>query len=356
MYFETEDEDELTKVILKFQAAGFPLNLSKVCSLAYQFADLNNIKGFSSKSKKAGRKWAKFYLKCYPKIRVKKASNLPIARVMAANEPNVHKWFDEYEQVLKDLGINSPEQIWSGDETGVQNVPKEQLVVGATGTPANQTVSDEQGETSTILSFVNGVGLVCPPMVIHRGQCVQQYWTHNVPVGWHVAATTKGYIMKHKFHGYGIHFVHFLKTQGLLNQKHLLIIDSHKSHVYSVAFFEEMLESNIHVLPIPPHTSHIVQALDSTPFAQFKKNWQRLLLDYNFEHHGQVVGKGDFFKLLVPAWRHAMTVGRIQSGFRKMGIYPVNFEAMTRLNSHLVKLQTVRKYYSLYSVQYLFVH
>ena len=74
---------------------------------------------------------------------------------MAANEPNVHKWFDEYEEDLKDLGINSPEQIWSGDETGVQNVPKEQLVVGVTGTPASQTVSGEQGETSTILSFVN---------------------------------------------------------------------------------------------------------------------------------------------------------------------------------------------------------
>ena len=100
----------MTKVILRFQAAGFPLTLSKVCSLAYQYADLNSIKGFSSKTKKVGRKWAKFYLKCYPEIRVKKASNLSIARAMAANEPNVHKWFDEYKQVLKDLGINSPEQ------------------------------------------------------------------------------------------------------------------------------------------------------------------------------------------------------------------------------------------------------
>ena len=111
---------------------------------------------------------------------------------MAANEPNVRKWFDEYQEVLKDLGINSPEQIWSGDETGVQNVPKEQLVVGATGTPASQTVSGEQGETSTILSFVKGVGLVCPPMVIHKGQYVQQYWTNDAPVGWCIAATTKG--------------------------------------------------------------------------------------------------------------------------------------------------------------------
>ena len=36
-------------------------------------------------------------------------------------------------------------------------------------------------------------------------------------------------------------------------------------------FFEEMLENNIHILAIPPHTSHTVQALDSTPFAQLKK-------------------------------------------------------------------------------------
>ena len=216
-YFKTEDEDELTKVILKFQKSGFPLILSKVCSLAFQYAELNHIKGFSTKTKKAGCKWAKFYLKCYPEIRVKKAKNLSIARAMAANEPNVRKWFDKYKEVCKDLGINSPEQIWSGDETGVQNVPKEQLVVGATGTPASQTVSGEQGETSTILSFVNGVGLVCPPMVIHKGQHVQQYWTNDAPVGWCIAATTKGYITKHKFHEYGIHFVCFLKTHHLLD-------------------------------------------------------------------------------------------------------------------------------------------
>ena len=112
-----------------------------------------------------------------------KKGNLSIARAMAANEPNVHKWFQEYEGVLKDLGINSPEQIWSGDESGVQNVPEVELVIGATGTPAHQTVSGEQGETSTILSFVNGVGKVCPPMVIHHGQCVQQYWMTDALVG-----------------------------------------------------------------------------------------------------------------------------------------------------------------------------
>ena len=40
--------------------------------------------------------------------------------------------------------------------------------------------------------------------------------------------------------------------------------------MYNVTFYEEMKENNIHVLAIPPHTSHLVQALDSTPFAEFK--------------------------------------------------------------------------------------
>ena len=65
---------------------------------------------------------------------------------MAANEPNVQKWFVEYKQVLNDLGINSPEQIWSGDETGVQNIPKEEKVIVVKRKPAYQTVDADQGD------------------------------------------------------------------------------------------------------------------------------------------------------------------------------------------------------------------
>ena len=34
--------------------------------------------------------------------------------------------------------------------------------------------------------------------------------------------------------------------------------------MYNVAFYEEMKEHNVHALAIPPHTSYLVQALDST--------------------------------------------------------------------------------------------
>ena len=78
-------------------------------------------------------------------------------------------------------GIISPDQIWSGDETGVQNIPKEVKVLGVKHIRTFQQVSSEQGETSTILSFVSTGGKVCPPLVIHKGQRVQEMWRMKVP-------------------------------------------------------------------------------------------------------------------------------------------------------------------------------
>ena len=157
-----------------------------------------------------------------PDLTCRKAVNLSVTRAMAANEPNVRKWFAEYEQVLYDLHINSPEQIWSGDETGVQNVPKEEVVACVKGKLSYQTVAADQGETSTIP------------------------WTRDAPVGVRITVTSKGYITKQKFHEYSAHFVRYLKTHRILHRPHLLIVDSHKSHMYNVAFFDERNEFTCH--------------------------------------------------------------------------------------------------------------
>ena len=131
----------------------------------------------------------------------RKATNISVARAMATNEPNIRKWFVEYTKVLHDLKITSLVQIWSGDEIGIQNIPKEEKVLCEKCKLAYQTVAD-QGETSLVLTFVNGIGDVIPAMMLHKGQQVQVTWTQDVPVGVHVTATSKGYITK--FHKYSI--------------------------------------------------------------------------------------------------------------------------------------------------------
>ena len=107
-----------------------------------------------------GRTWAKCFLKRYPNIKVRWAKSLSIAHAMAANEVNIQIWFKENMQVVKKLGIVSPKQTWSGDNTGPQNVPKEEQFLCDVKKPLVSQVPANQGETRAVLTFVNVVGRV----------------------------------------------------------------------------------------------------------------------------------------------------------------------------------------------------
>ena len=64
--------------------------MSCVHSLAWQFANINVIPGFPNDKQKAGRTWAWSCLKRFPQLMCRKATNLSVARAMAANELNIH--------------------------------------------------------------------------------------------------------------------------------------------------------------------------------------------------------------------------------------------------------------------------
>ena len=241
----------LASTIKRFQLSGFPLTVGRVCQLAYQYATVNQIPGFSDEKQAAGRKWLNGFLKRHPEITLRKAQNLSIARAMGANPTVITNWFELLKKIMDTCNITTPHQIWSGDETGIQNVPKEIKVLGMKKIRTFQQVSAEQGETSTMLSFVNAAGQVCPPMVIHKGQWVQETWRMKAPGDMQLAATDRGYITKSRFHQYGVSFIKYLKQEGLANHKNLLIVDGHKSHLYNLPFYEVMRENNVEVLTIP---------------------------------------------------------------------------------------------------------
>ena len=196
--------------------------------------------------------------------------------------------------------------------------------MGETGVDAYTIVSKEQGETTTVLSFANAVGKVCPPVVIHKGSRVQESWCLDAPVRVMVRASVNGWINKDIFLEYATRWLHNWK---LLDRPHLLLLDAHKSHVYNIWFLKLMKEINIGVLAIPSHTSHKIQPLDDAPFAKFKTYWNENLLEYLFGSVGCGMPKMDFFQVFWPAWKKAMTVANIQAGFRQTGIFPVNANA-----------------------------
>ena len=172
-HFTSDDENDLAAPIIKFARRGFPLTKRRVMSLAYSYAELNGRKCFSKLTQQAGHYWLnQGFLKQHPELRVKKGHNLSFNHAMCANRPTINKWFDQYEVLLQESKIESPMYMWNCNESGIQDVPKEKDVLGITRQKTNNVTSKEQGETSTILMFVNSVGVAFPPIVIHKGRKV----------------------------------------------------------------------------------------------------------------------------------------------------------------------------------------
>ena len=188
----------MATTIKDFQLSGFPLTISHVCQLAFQYAKINGITGFSDESQTAGKKWLSGFLKCNPGIHVRKAQNLSIARAIGANPMVIGNWFNLLAEVKQKCQNTSLSQIWSGDKTGIQNIPKEVKVVGVKNIRTFQHVASEQGKTSTILTFINACRNVVPPMVIHKVTRIQDSWKVKAPGNVRVSATSKGYITKSK--------------------------------------------------------------------------------------------------------------------------------------------------------------
>ena len=129
----------------------------------------------------AGRKWLKGFSKHHPEITLKTAKNLSSTHAMGANETVILNWFKLLKEIKDKFDILYPYQIWSGDETGVQNVPKEVKVLGCKKIRIFQQVSGKQGEMSMVLTFVNAAGQSVPPLIMHKGQHVQETWQLKAP-------------------------------------------------------------------------------------------------------------------------------------------------------------------------------
>ena len=155
--------DDLTEMIEEYCNLGFPFTSREVRDIAFEYAMDNALKGFSEDLCTAGPHWFQYFLKRHNKLSIKHATNLSIYRAMSSNKVILDHWFDEYEEVIKQLKIDDPKYLWNVDEHGTEDVLKRSKVVGIKGIKANQTVCREKSCRSTMLTYVNAAGYALPP-------------------------------------------------------------------------------------------------------------------------------------------------------------------------------------------------
>ena len=242
------------------QGEASPFSDDKLCQLAYELASKTKRKGFSPTKKVAGHKWLCGFLQRKPNLRWKNFQNISAARAIGANPVQIEKFFELLVQWVCQWKIEfMPNNIWNIDESDVQDVPKTQKVIGIKGERAFQTVLDDKGQTSTVVTYISAGGMVVPPMVLFKAARVKDQWREAAPSGYTIKATESGYINAEVFAEYGKQFVAFLKKRNLwrADQKHLVLLDLHKSHLFNIKYMRWMKEHNIEVCcfapPLHPH-------------------------------------------------------------------------------------------------------
>ena len=183
-------------------------------------------------------------------------------------------------------------------------------------------MSKDKGENTTIVSYVSAGGVAMPPFIIFKAAKVKTEWREAAPSSYYLRRSESGYINANLFHESAEKFVEFLKEKKILvgQDRALLLLDLHRSHLFNLNFLEYMKANRVEVCSFPPYCTHLMQPLDDMPFGSFKIEHQKNLLRVNRILYGQKMSKATFFRAFVPAYSSAMTPEIIRKGWKNTGL------------------------------------
>lgn len=143
----------------------------------------------------------------------------------------------------------------------------------------------------------------------------------NGPVGAIYKCSKNGWINGELYHDWLHHFVKHVKPTA--DDPVLLVLDNHSSHI-SIQAYDFCRTNNIHVVSLPPHTSHHLQPLDLTFFGPLKNALYREYDLYLTSTGHEKITEYDIAELLNKAFMKVATMDKAASGFRSSGIFPFN--------------------------------
>ncbi|CAC5411452.1 unnamed protein product [Mytilus coruscus] len=219
------------------------------------------------------------------------------------------------------LGLtNKPNQIFNCDESGFSGKEKsKEKVLTTKGSHSYQQKVMVHGHI-TVHMCIAGDGHVLPSFIIFDGCLPHRNFKDGVPDNWLYGSSESGYMDTELFENWFDQvFIPFCGTRRPV----LLIFDNHDSHI-NIDLIEKAKASNIHIIGLPPHTTHLLQPLDVAIFGPLKEKVNQLAVTVGNLNKSATIGKSKFPALLNTAIDQTVTLARVKESFKKSGMYPVD--------------------------------
>ena len=296
---------------------GFPLPPIKIKAAVKLYLDRCKIQIKQFSNNRPGKSWWYAFWRRHPDLKITKSEKLEKSRAMACTEEAVSKWFREFDELLKELGITSPQQIYNVDESGFPLQSKNTLRVCVDKLIRRnfQQVSANK-DSITSIQCICANGTVLPPSVLFPGKNFNPEYAYQLPRDGFIGFSPTGWITTEQFYGWIAN--HFIVNIPAIRPV-VLLIDGHSSHIdYHTS--KLCKDNDVHLFRLPPHISHAIQPCDKYFFANFKKNWTNEVADFTVANPGMQITKKTFGGIFSEAYRKTCSVKVVQDSFEATGI------------------------------------
>lgn len=169
---------------------------------------------------------------------------------------------------------------------------------------------------------VDAEGEFLPLYVLYKGKNLWNTWL-NGPDNCRYQVSTNGWMEQPSFQDWfqNVFLTHVKSIPGTK----LLIYDGHSSHIH-IDLVKLAKDNDVVIVCLPPHSTHVLQPLDTCVFKSVKTAWEKILRTHNHGSHN--IDKALFpslLKKLVDQEKNN-SFGKINvvKGFLTCGLYPLD--------------------------------
>lgn len=322
--FSNFEEATIVEHVKKMANYGYGYTRHELSDIASDYAFQL---GKRAKDNPVTIKWVIGFLGRWPELRVLKPRSLEQIRAKMTSETVVSNYFEELEHTIVKYGLtDKPHMIFNVDEKGIsQDHTPPQVISGTLVHPP--AVTSGKSSTVTILGCGSASGMAVPPYFVFPGKRMISDLLQGATPGADGCVSDSGWSNSEVFRNYlEHHFMKFVPTHS--DQKILLLLDGHKSHV-SVGLVEWANSQGIILYILPAHTSHLLQPMDVACYGPFQRIYNSLCHQFMRETSGTIT-RYNVCELACKAYTRALSAENLQSAFRRTGIFPLNKDAIPK--------------------------
>ena len=157
-----------------------------------------------------------------------------------------------------------------------------------------------------------------PPYILYKAKHLYDSWCVGGPPNTHYNTSASGWMEADSFFEWFESLFLKYKQSGAC----VLFFDNHNSHI-TLKLVNLAIKNNVHLICIPPHTSHVFQPLDVAAYKPLKSSWRKIVHEYYHDNYCKVIDKQNFPRL-INQLNNTFKEDYGISGFRKTGLYPLD--------------------------------